>query len=104
MKPLPGMPEISLSMIPGLQEFLDSILKIILRDTMVFPKAVVVPIATAEGEDGEQQELGVRPADLHPDLHSRLVVMDSACRWRSTCPFRSTLNDPVGEYTIYHII
>ena len=57
------MPSISLSMIPGLQEFLDSILKIILRDTMVFPKSLVVPIASTEDEDGNHDNLGVRLAE-----------------------------------------
>jgi hypothetical protein len=37
LKPVKGLPNISLSMIPGVQDFLDVVLKNILRQYIVFP-------------------------------------------------------------------
>ena len=59
LKPVKGLPNISLSMIPGVQEFLDVVLKNILRQYIVFPHSVDVPIVTEQGPDGKKMAMGV---------------------------------------------
>lgn len=60
VKPIPGLPDISLQVLPGLQEYLDSIMKIMICKHMVFPKSLNVPIADShqKGSSFEVEEIG----------------------------------------------